>query len=459
MHVRGGGSSIRVVDRLDGFRSNADDDDRAATITIRDAPSMPFAREHDSPPLWRRVLGPLLLFETLLSLATLLLLEPLRLLSIERLVALGEDPFVGNIGLLAFAFSPLGALTLLMAGATAVLLLALEFGGLVTILWLGHRGRRVTVAAVTGPLARSLPALVLLSILTILTLAALALPVLAAALALKPRLLSDADIYFYLQTWPWAFRIYVGLVGAVALAAGLAAVGVLLRYGVALPLVVLERRSVSAALRRAGEAVRGRRQHLALRLAVVFALGATATSLVGLGLATLHAELIGEASSTLAMLRVTLAIGLVATLLLTMIGALVRIALASVLVAAYALTAAAGAVAAADVSPGPRGLRMALAALLLVALGSLGHTTWNVLALAGDHPVAITAHRAGSALAPENTLAALERAIAAGADAVEIDVQETRDGHVVLLHDTDLRRVAGVERSLRDLDLEGIGQF
>jgi glycerophosphoryl diester phosphodiesterase len=38
-----------------------------------------------------------------------------------------------------------------------------------------------------------------------------------------------------------------------------------------------------------------------------------------------------------------------------------------------------------------------------------------------------------------------------GADAVEVDVQETADGEVVLLHDTDLRRVAGVGRSIWDL--------
>jgi glycerophosphoryl diester phosphodiesterase len=57
--------------------------------------------------------------------------------------------------------------------------------------------------------------------------------------------------------------------------------------------------------------------------------------------------------------------------------------------------------------------------------------------------VEITAHRGGAAVAPENTLAAIEQAIEAGADWVEIDVQETRDGVVVVVHDSDLSRVAG----------------
>jgi glycerophosphoryl diester phosphodiesterase len=65
--------------------------------------------------------------------------------------------------------------------------------------------------------------------------------------------------------------------------------------------------------------------------------------------------------------------------------------------------------------------------------------------------IGITAHRAGSAHAPENTIAALRNAIAEGADVVEIDAQETADGEIVLLHDTDLRRVAGVARPVWEM--------
>ena len=49
-----------------------------------------------------------------------------------------------------------------------------------------------------------------------------------------------------------------------------------------------------------------------------------------------------------------------------------------------------------------------------------------------DETFAVTAHRAGAIHAPENTLAALKRAIADGADYAEIDVQTTRDGAVVV---------------------------
>lgn len=52
----------------------------------------------------------------------------------------------------------------------------------------------------------------------------------------------------------------------------------------------------------------------------------------------------------------------------------------------------------------------------------------------------VWAHRGASGYAPENTLPAIELALAQGADAVEIDVQLTRDDAVVVIHDETLER-------------------
>ncbi|MBL0887640.1 glycerophosphodiester phosphodiesterase [Myceligenerans sp. I2] len=48
---------------------------------------------------------------------------------------------------------------------------------------------------------------------------------------------------------------------------------------------------------------------------------------------------------------------------------------------------------------------------------------------------AVVAHRGNSSVAPQNTLAAIEAACRAGADAVEIDLQRTADGAAVVIHD------------------------
>jgi glycerophosphoryl diester phosphodiesterase len=57
----------------------------------------------------------------------------------------------------------------------------------------------------------------------------------------------------------------------------------------------------------------------------------------------------------------------------------------------------------------------------------------------------VIAHRGASAYAPENTLAAVDEAAALGVDWVENDVQRTRDGELVVLHDDSLQRTTDVE--------------
>ena len=57
----------------------------------------------------------------------------------------------------------------------------------------------------------------------------------------------------------------------------------------------------------------------------------------------------------------------------------------------------------------------------------------------------IIGHRGASRDAPENTLAAFHLAWEQGADGVELDVQMTRDGHVVVIHDESALRTAGLD--------------
>jgi glycerophosphoryl diester phosphodiesterase len=61
------------------------------------------------------------------------------------------------------------------------------------------------------------------------------------------------------------------------------------------------------------------------------------------------------------------------------------------------------------------------------------------LYLAHSEPL-FFAHRGGSKLAPENTLPAFEQGLAFGADALELDIQTTREGELVVIHDSTLDR-------------------
>jgi len=65
-------------------------------------------------------------------------------------------------------------------------------------------------------------------------------------------------------------------------------------------------------------------------------------------------------------------------------------------------------------------------------------------------------HRGGSGHAPENTLLSFRTAIAMGADGIECDIRESRDGKIVIFHDATLRRIAGISSPINQLSLAQI---
>jgi glycerophosphoryl diester phosphodiesterase len=76
----------------------------------------------------------------------------------------------------------------------------------------------------------------------------------------------------------------------------------------------------------------------------------------------------------------------------------------------------------------------------------------------------IIAHRGASHDAPENTLAAVNLGWQQGADAVEVDVQFSKDGRLVVIHDADTRKTAGArgriaERTLAELRALDVGRW
>lgn len=89
-------------------------------------------------------------------------------------------------------------------------------------------------------------------------------------------------------------------------------------------------------------------------------------------------------------------------------------------------------------------LRALAPAILLAALGCAARDAAPPISPPAPppaplaEPVRVIAHRGASATAPENTLPAIERALAQGATEVELDVQLSRDGVAVLFHDAML---------------------
>ena len=66
----------------------------------------------------------------------------------------------------------------------------------------------------------------------------------------------------------------------------------------------------------------------------------------------------------------------------------------------------------------------------------------------------ILAHRGASGTAPENTIAAFKKALVDGCDGFEFDVQQTKDGEIVVFHDWTLERTSNGNGYLRNHTLE-----
>ena len=68
----------------------------------------------------------------------------------------------------------------------------------------------------------------------------------------------------------------------------------------------------------------------------------------------------------------------------------------------------------------------------------------------------MVAHRADWRFAPENSLAAIEHSIQQGADVVELDIQKTKDGKLILMHDKTLDRTTTGHGKVADWTLDSI---
>lgn len=71
----------------------------------------------------------------------------------------------------------------------------------------------------------------------------------------------------------------------------------------------------------------------------------------------------------------------------------------------------------------------------------------------------VWAHRGASAYAPENTLEAFQLAVEQQADGVELDVQMTKDGKLVVIHDETIRRTSGGPGRVMDYTLSELKEM
>jgi glycerophosphoryl diester phosphodiesterase len=376
--------------------------------------------------------------------------------------ALQGRPVVDSTELVAFFLSPRGFLLLFLAATAWLTIRLVEQAGLSALVLGLAEGRPTGPSATFRWLARELPRLAAVGARVVGWALAVTAPLgVAAGLIARP-LLARHDINYYLADRPPEFVMAVAALGVMAAATIAAGVWLLVRWRLVVQVCVFERRHARAAFREAAALSQGVRWALLGRCLAVIALllalmvAAAALEQVAVWLALLPGH-IGRAS---------LAVSFGTVLLLrTVVGAAVTsagaCAEATVFTSFYrqrrnalggpwvlpAIEEQRGASSSLPVSA--RLLGLGVVGGLIIATGVA--TALAADALRHERPMVVTAHRGGHHRAPENTAASIREAIAAGAQFAEIDVQLSKDGVLVVTHDSDFSRMAGVARKVRDL--------
>ncbi len=427
------------------------------------------ATQHVRREFWR-----LFEFDLFFKILALVLLQPLVAWLIGLTVSSTGYPAISNDQLLSFFLSVPGVLAILIFGAGTFAIFFAEQAGLQIIDLAFRTGRKLNAIEVLWLTFTRLRRLTKLGgVMIVLSLMA-AIPILTVIAIAYLSLLSGADINYYLAERPPEFwgAIAVGLIAFIAAIA--IAVRLYGRWILVVPVVMYEGVGAKAALRRSAQLGRDRNVRWTRTVfAWTFTLLVVAALITALfsQLGTIAVKALDDqVQLTLAVLGAIMIVYIACIALLSFVGIAVNSVYTNLLYA-QALEGA-DLSSALDLVPERSDaalsrFRKANAAAWLAAVVLLAGSAVTAFLVAhnlGDKdPPAITAHRGSSARAPENTIAAIEAAIEDGADYAEIDVQETADGTIVMLHDADLMRLAGVDlkvwetdyASLRELEVGG----
>jgi glycerophosphoryl diester phosphodiesterase len=401
----------------------------------------------------RRSLPDVVLFEVLFQALAFAVLSPLVAWLFSRFVALSGSAAVGNFEIIRFLLTPLG---LGLGAALLTLFVALSFAnvaGLFYIAYAAAQDRRVTYLEALRFVAASSGRLMGASFLTLLALVAAALPFVLLAGLIAWKLLTEHDINYYLELQPPEFRraLVWGAVLGVSMAIALTLTAAALVF--VIPESLLATGKVHSAIPRSIRLARGNlRRILALLVGWVVSWQLASVLLNG-GIYLLGRTLVRAAGDRLSVLLTTLGSLTAASFILNFALALLAIAIGCGLLARL-YRCAAGQQAPAppmleSLPPLESGSRWHVArraplAIALTAIAIAAFVIYQVLVqVRWDDRVEISAHRGASLTKPENTASAVRQAIEYGATYVEIDVQLTSDGRVVLAHDNDMMRMAG----------------
>lgn len=403
-----------------------------------------------------------LVIHLVVNVLTVALLLPLASLLLRAAIALSGDSALSDQDIFFFFLSPTGILSSITLASLYAIIAILEYAALMTVAWPGGASR--SVAQVLSFLAAQAARLVRLAALMILRVLLTSLPYLALLALLYHLLLSEHDINYYLSAKPpeWKRALMLGALVGSGWAFHL--LRLFINWSFSLPLLLFSKVSPLRALSMSRDAVRGHRIGIGAWLGSWLGVSVLAAALASVVVAAIGDWLVPAALDSMTQLLAVLSFIALISFVSSFVVTFLSNALLSLLIVglfeAWGQSAEMAPFSGADRrAPGPYAARWLLLPLMLAALTASFFAVRGVLnTIKMEVRTEIMAHRGASGSAPENTIAAIEAAIDSGAQWVEIDVQESADGEVVVVHDSDLKKISGLPLRIAESTLEELQQ-
>ena len=413
---------------------------------------------------WRNALA----CHILATIIAYILLTPLASLLLNIAVSRSGDAALSDQEILFFFLKPFGLGCLVVLGAIALTIIAFKHASLMTILQTAHRGQNVTYTQAIVFISRRSPQILRLGMYMVARLLLYILPLLAASWLVFQYFLSEHDINYYLAQKPAEFWLAAVMIGILATITAVLVIRLVIPWVYSLPLVLFDNNTTKEALATSRTTAAGNRSTILFWILLWLVLDALVISIAVGTTSAVGSLLVPHAVNSIKLLVLTLGLVLLLGGLLTLAATFLSAAgLSAIILSLYrsagldhnanqakqhALAAALDEAALRAEKPwlSRRWIIMAsLCALVIAALSS----KQMLDRLTVEDQVQVIAHRGASAVAPENTIASISRALDRGSDWVEIDVQESADGKVVVIHDRDLKKVGDVDLNVFDSSL------
>ena len=410
-------------------------------------------------------LAPFALIHVAVRLLVAAVIVPLSGFLLALSLAASGQSAVTDQDIARFLLTPAGAAGALTLIGLSIIAAVLDISVMSEALRRGDRRPMPALLSGLWLVVRRFPRLFSFALRLVLRVLLIAAPFLLVGAAVAWLALGRYDINFYLTYRPPAFLAAAGI-GALLL---IALAGVLLArlsaWAISLHLVLWGDARPAESFGDSGRHLSGRRRGVVARIAVwavlrgLLAAGIAAVGGVAIGWAqdVSGANLRAAALSTMALLFL---LGLANAVL----AAFANGALAALLFGLYReATGSEGPVGEAVAVPigrrRPVAVPLMLGAAGVLVLGGFVFMGEILERVTAERQVEIIAHRGAAGSRPENTMAAVEKALDDGADWVEIDVQETADGVVVVAHDSDFMKLAGVDLKVWDATVDDLADI